>query len=236
MTAQSQSQVNAINKSNTRPKKSWKQNSGMSAKSVPTSSAKDRACGYCGENDPPRKCPAWDNACSKCRARNHSPQVCKNSQASRGKAVLVLEEDFSSEYDYEVESQLFVGSCFVGNLAMTAEKWQAPIQGQGRTLLFKLDTGAQANVLPLHLYQKLKQKSLLKPTQTILTAFGNTKIQPAGTAQHECCIHSRRQRLNFFVTEAANVPILGQQACESLDLVRSVDTVQQPLMKADLFK
>ena len=32
------------------------------------------------------------------------------------------------------------------------------------------------------------------------------------------------------------MPILGQQACESLDLVWRIDTVQQPLVKADLFK
>ena len=79
------------------------------------------------------------------------------------------------------------------NLAMTADRWQAPVQVQGRMLLFKFDTGAQVNVLPLHLYQKLKQKSPLKPTQTILTAFSNTKIQPAGTAQLECCIQSQAE-------------------------------------------
>ena len=70
----------------------------------------------------------------------------------------------------------------------------------------------------------------------MLTAFGNTKIRPTGTTMLECAIKTHKQRLKFYVTEAANVPILGQQACESLNLVQRIETIETPLTKEGLFQ
>ena len=38
------------------------------------------------------------------------------------------------------------------------------------------------------------------------------------------------------MTEAANVPILGQQACASLNLVQRIETIETPLTKEGLFQ
>ena len=47
---------------------------------------------------------------------------------------------------------------------------------------FKLDTGAQANVLPMTIYETIKPNVALQPTKTILSAFVNdVKVKPAGT-------------------------------------------------------
>ena len=119
---------------------------------------------------------------------------------------------------------------------MTSDKWQAPVSVQGKTLMFKLDTGSHANVLPVELYHELRPNSSLQKTQTVLTAFGNTKIIPAGTATLECAVNAHKQRLKFYVTKAANVPILGQQACESLNLVKRVETIETPLTQEVLFQ
>ena len=100
----------------------------------------------------------------------------------------------------------------------------------------KLDTGAHANVLPLELYHKLRQKAPLQKTTTAPTAFGNTKIRPTGTIMLECAIKTHKQILKFYVTEAANMPILCQQACESLNLVQSIETIETPLTKEGLFQ
>ena len=115
-------------------------------------------CGLCGQNHPPRKCPAWGATCSKRRGRNHFAQVCKKEKPGQGKnkPVRAVDEEFNySEYALHPESQaqgLFIGACFVGKLSTTRDKLQAPIKIQGKTLMFKLDTGAHTNVLPLELY------------------------------------------------------------------------------------
>ena len=47
-------------------------------------------------------------------------------------------------------------------------------------MCFKLDSGADANVLPLETYERLGSRSPLMKTNTVLTAFGNAKIRPEG--------------------------------------------------------
>ena len=48
---------------------------------------------------------------------------------------------------------------------------------------FKLDSGADANVLPLDTYERLGPSSSLMQTNTVLTAFGNAKNRPEGEAK-----------------------------------------------------
>ena len=50
----------------------------------------------------------------------------------------------------------------------------------GTTNKFKLDTGAEANVLPLSVYSKLKNKSLLLETSVVLSSYGEFNVKPEG--------------------------------------------------------
>ena len=71
MTTAQTPQVNIINKGaqpKNRKSKATNHNEGGNMK---------QNCGFCGQNHPPRKCPAWGATCSKCRGRNHFAQVCK---------------------------------------------------------------------------------------------------------------------------------------------------------------
>ena len=238
MAAPKMPQVNTISKG-TRPKRF---NVSNKAKTTNRAESIKQDCSFCGQSHLPRRCPAWGATCSQCHGRNHFAQVCKKGKQGQGKKrpVRVIHKELDySEYSSDLESQtqdLFIGSCFVGNLSMTSDKWQAPVSVQGKTLMFKLDTGAHANVLPVELYHKLRPNSSLQKTQTVLTAFGNTKIIPAGTATLECAVNAHKQRLKFYVTKATNVPILGQQACESLNLLKRVETIETPLTQEVLFQ
>ena len=96
---------------------------------------------------------------------------------------------------------------------------------------FKLDSGADANVLPLETYERLGSGSPLMETTTVLTAFGNAKIRP------DCEVKlpvvnphtSETRMLDFYVTRWSDIAIIGCKACIELDLVRrlSVDTVAE---------
>ncbi|ROL43988.1 Calcium-activated chloride channel regulator 3A-1 [Anabarilius grahami] len=50
---------------------------------------------------------------------------------------------------------------------------------RGIPIEFKLDTGADANVLPLEQIRKLPGDVILKPTETMLVAYGGARIKPA---------------------------------------------------------
>ena len=92
------------------------------------------------------------------------------------------------------------------------------------TVTFNLDSGAQANVLPVSTYRRIKPMQQLEPTKTVLTAFGNVRIKPVGVIklQVTCPDTKRNQVMEFFVTDTDDIPILGKDACESMNLLRRV--------------
>ena len=98
-------------------------------------------------------------------------------------------------------------------------------------MCFKLDSGADANVLPLDTYERLGSVAPLMETNTVLTAFGNAKIRPEGEVKLRVVNSntSEARMLDFYVTRASEIAILGCKACTELDLVRrvSVDTVAE---------
>ena len=51
---------------------------------------------------------------------------------------------------------------------------------------FKLDTGAEANILPFDLYKQVCS-SLLRPTSTVLYGFGDAVIKPSGSIDVAVC-------------------------------------------------
>ncbi|CAK8679113.1 unnamed protein product [Clavelina lepadiformis] len=149
-------------------------------------------CRYCGTQHEPRQCPAFSKICRNCGKRNHFAAVCR----SQPKQVHDIETQ-SQELQSDAVEVIHVGSInSVSNHRQT--KMRADLHVQNNlskvySVTFKLDTGADANILPYKVYKKLNQSSLMK-TKAILSAF-----------------------------DFCHIPILGEQACDCLDLVNRVD-------------
>ena len=121
-----------------------------------------RNCGYFASQHPPRKCPAYGATCSKCKGRNHFAKVCKGGGFR--KKIYQLETDHTDDHDGGSDF-LFVGTVTDSkHPTKTEQKWQAVLNVQGHNVQFKLDTGAEANVLPvvipLHIQHTVGQKTL----------------------------------------------------------------------------
>jgi len=99
----------------------------------------------------------------------------------------------------------------------------------------KLDTGAQANVISLATLTIVMLEHTSTPT-IILTAFGNVNIQLLGTTVIPCKHKGQDWRIKFYVTEKITVPILGQNACEKLGLIKHIDSLHAPLTKERLLE
>ncbi|KAF0682204.1 Uncharacterized protein FWK35_00039309, partial [Aphis craccivora] len=92
---------------------------------------------------------------------------------------------------------------------------------------FKLDSGAEANILPFHTANLLKLKNLDK-TKTVLVSFGDQRIKPEGEVVLDCTINnkSERHKIKFLIVNISNaIPILGLDACRLLKLISRIDTV-----------
>ena len=64
-------------------------------------------------------------------------------------------------------------------------EWHTTLKVNERDITLKLNTRADANVLPLDVYQHVLSDVPMTRTDTILTAFGNSKIRPEGEVRLE---------------------------------------------------
>ena len=188
-----------------------------------SSKTRQAACKYCGGFQTPRQCPAYGKTCSACHKRNHLAKVCLQSARQIRQVEFQVEDAYEEGSDENEE--LLMSPIFIAHIRDTAE-WTERLDLERAQIDFKLDTGAQANVLPFKVYRVLKTK--LQPTSKIPTGIGGGQIIPRGTTQVSCLVSRKkgscRNRLTFYVIDD-NLAILGRAACEDLDLIRRVDNV-----------
>jgi len=212
-------------------------------------------CGNCGHHHKPRQCPAYGQECSFYHKANHFSKVSRSrltnvpqqkgqqlSQRNSSTAGRKVQEIEKTENELTLSSEdsqdLFMDPIQVDGLHKS-QSWFSNINTNGGQLYCKLDTGAEVNVLPAKLYEKLQPKPSLQQTTMKLTAYGGTSIQPIGTCQLTCSIPDSTcsKILEFYVTPVKAQPILGLMGCVELGLIKRVCPIHEsPLTKEELLE
>ena len=134
-------------------------------------------CTKCGTRHAVRSCTAFRNSCHKCKKKNHFAQMC---QMPRNSSVNELVEDTSE--NRSTDPVLELNSLFMGTTTSpktTSARFVIASINETQ-VFFKLDTGAEANVMPSSVLSKLKISKPLEKTNVLLTSYGNFKVQPEG--------------------------------------------------------
>ena len=179
----------------------------------------DQACNRCGTLHALRKCPAYGKICLKCKNRNHFASQCLS------KNVHLVESDQAAQPIVEDEQleELFIGQVQKDD---HGQEWKASLQVNNNMVEFKLDTGAQANVIPSDVFNSLKGTPQLKTTKAKLTGFSGSVIPVLGVARMICKYKDKQIDSDFFDVEAeGQPPLLGLRACQELSLIKFVRTV-----------
>ena len=114
-------------------------------------------CRNCGTKHLPRLCPAFGQLCLKCKQKNHYARMCPQKNTRVHLVTPSEQVAFSGQVDSE--EALFIGTLSdAKNVEESA--WFSNLLVDGTLGKFKLDTGAEANVLPLSVYSKLKSWKL----------------------------------------------------------------------------
>ena len=154
-------------------------------------------CTECGTRHAIRSCPAFGKSCHKCKKKNHFARMC---QMPRNSSVNELVEDTSE--DSSTDPVLELNSLFIGTITSpdTKSAWFVNASINGTQVCFKLDTGAEANVLPSSVLSKLKISKPLEKTNVVLTSYGNFKVQPEGKVDLLCVINGRSEIMPFLLS------------------------------------
>ena len=172
-------------------------------------------CGWCGETHPQGQCPAFGKYCDKCGKRNHFAKVCRSAMQKKRQNVQTIDDD-----DSDNDNDLFVDTiCGDKN----KKDWQVQLAVNRRKLSFKIDTGAQCNVISKTMFDIVSKAPLVK-SNARLVAFGGHRIVPFGKATLLCEHKKKLHPIQFQVV--GNVPnVLGLKTSTELNIIKRVEGI-----------
>ena len=190
-------------------------------------------CRQCGKRHRPKECPAFGQRCAACYKFNHFARVCRNKQiavkpkvpnSSAKKTVFTVDGENSDMSDSQESKNLLIDPLRIDRLAHH-KAWMSRLLTPYGDIMYKLDTGAEANVLPVTVFNKLSIRPSLQPTTTRLTAYGGSLISAIGTCELNCEINGNSHRIKFYVVDVDSQPILGLQDCDRFGLIKRMNVI-----------
>ena len=179
--SQEQSKFRSQNTENGRLNTGERLNSGR-----PPVRQQGQQCSYCGSTHRRGQCPAYGQSCNKCGRLNHFAAVCR----SRNVNVVDEHDEQSSSLSDNFQSM------FIGAVSSSCKDdqsgWKESIVINNHPVIFKLDSGAQANTMSLKTFQSIKgNMNMIMKSNNNLIGYGEQKIMPIGEIILPCFIRNK---------------------------------------------
>ena len=182
-------------------------------------------CGRCGgKHGKQQTCPAIGATCHKCKKLNHYSKMCKTRLTNERKVHSHEAAEKQREKNADSESDDF----FIGAINAQDEnkEWTTSLKIDNKNVKFKIDTGAECNVISKKTYEEVT-KTRLEKSRVQLGAFGGEKLKTIGKFSTVCTYQEKYWPIEFQVVNR-NVPnILGLTTCLELNLVKRVLTIDE---------
>ena len=149
------------------------------AVTMKTHRRKDSVCTACGgSHEKLTECPAKGKQCLKCRKFNHFAKVCRTNTKSQRKfghrEIHTIQETTN-----ESEPELFVDTIAAGEDNEDSAFAEIQLGPNKVKLTFKLDTGAQTNIIPANVFGKLN--TAMKKVKDKLFGYGGHPLKVKAT-------------------------------------------------------
>uniref|UniRef100_A0A6P7GZ25 Uncharacterized protein LOC114348674 n=1 Tax=Diabrotica virgifera virgifera TaxID=50390 RepID=A0A6P7GZ25_DIAVI len=165
-----------------------------------------------------RECPAFNRKCEKCGKLNHFAVACRVRMVRQLEESVEVGPNNSSQGDNNSEFLMYTLSV----MDVKSNSWFETVNVINKPVNFKLDTGAEVNILPYNVYRELGVNQQLEPTIVKLEAFGGAIIKPEGFVYLECNVKNVSTIEKFLVVKDINCPLLGINSCVKLNLISRV--------------
>ncbi|UYV80387.1 K02A2.6-like [Cordylochernes scorpioides] len=123
-----------------------------------------------------------------------------------------------SEAINEIKSEI----AFLGSVEDNSKKWIVPIKVNNRQVNFKIDTGADVNVLPLQYYYQSFQRIKLEKSDKVLQGPNGIPLETVGMIHVK--LQNKGQHLNskIYIVDKLKQPLLSRETSEKLNIVRMI--------------
>ena len=195
------------------------------------------------------KYPAKGQICHHCKKPNHFTQVCRSkgrrtqihpidnrdNEPSTSQFESITFESITisniNQSKPKTRKDEVFATVSIHLNARTKSQIKDSLKCPAKTSLkAKLDTGAQGNILPIRLYRMMypqsidgdgnPQKGVTSTSDTILTAYGGSRIHHHGTVTIDCEFRGKNFTAQFYVTNTQGPVIIGLPTATDLKLIK----------------
>ncbi|XP_059045888.1 uncharacterized protein LOC131841584 [Achroia grisella] len=150
--------------------------------------------------------------------------MCKLKKSVKKMHEIGVDDEKSTDSDCE---PFFVSSVYNINEINSSHNWFEILPGEHGFEKFKLDTGADINVLSLKRYLSLGYdiNSICTDSNIILQAYGGNSIPIRGTSILQWWYKNVLYELKFAIADIDCQSVLGYESCETLGLIKRIHSV-----------
>ncbi|XP_044750579.1 uncharacterized protein LOC123310930 [Coccinella septempunctata] len=148
-------------------------------------------CYRCGGVHGKNQCPAFGKKCNLCGKLNHYSKMCQQRNVNT--------VNLSENNPNENEDCLFIGNIDVNE---NDSSWYVLLKINDEIVKFKLDSGAQANLISMKILKLINFPSdLILKSDKILKSYTNDNLKILGKCFLNCQYKENSHKLEFFVVE-----------------------------------
>ena len=170
-------------------------------------------CQFCGYRHKRGRCPAFGKTCNVCHKQNHFARVCKATT----KEVHTVSNASTTD-----EQPFFIGT--IGSKHVGDKDWYVNFQINNCTIPFKIDTGAQCNVMPK---STCDEAGIVTSgsSRSKLVSYSGHEIKTIGKTDVVILYQDRYHVMEVQVVEGDVMPVVGLKTATELNLVKRLFTV-----------
>ena len=131
-----------------------------------TSTSWQESYGNCGKKHPPRQCPAYGCECLICDRKNHFAKMCRSKKKTT--AAVTCDQFDQEEPEVFEFSEILQTDCTSQSENIW---WEKLLIEDSSKMTFKVDTGAQANLIPSEQWEELPKKPIIRKSNARLQSI-----------------------------------------------------------------
>ena len=130
-----------------------------------------------------------------------------------------------NDYEFFIETINIQNFVYINQIKNENSDWSITLLANGILVSYKIDTGAQCNVVSLTILKNFDPEPDLCPVNIKLSAYNNSKIPVLGKCSFTLKHKKDHFDVSLFVVDSKSVPVLGLSTSKNRNLIKRISAV-----------